>query len=182
MRINKYMIAAALSGVMIMAEAIEVATVTSTEEKPWVKGTVKLSDKPKTTPVLTVDDNTAETAFDRWGMTFNELDYDALQLLSDDDRETLMRKFFAPDGEMHFGLGRISPGANDYARSWYSCDETKGDLELRHFNIDRDREAIIPFIKWAQKLNPEMKFWISPWSPPIMDENQRRLSCFEQQI
>lgn len=166
MRINKYMIAAALSGVMIMAEAIEVATVTSTEEKPWVKGTVKLSDKPKTTPVLTVDDNTAETAFDRWGMTFNELDYDALQLLSDDDRETLMRKFFAPDGEMHFGLGRISPGANDYARSWYSCDETKGDLELRHFNIDRDREAIIPFIKWAQKLNPEMKFWISPWSPP----------------
>ena len=166
MRINKYMIAAALSGVMIMAEAIEVTTVTSTEGRPWVEGTVKLSDKPKTTPVLTVDDNTAGTAFDRWGMTFNELDYDALQLLSDDDRETLMRKFFAPGGEMHFGLGRISPGANDYARSWYSCDETKGDLELRHFNIDRDREAIIPFIKWAQKLNPEMKFWISPWSPP----------------
>ena len=56
--------------------------------------------------------------------------------------------------------------ANDYARSWYSCDEVEGDLELRYFNIDRDKQTIIPFIRAAQKYNPDLTFWISPWCPP----------------
>ena len=55
---------------------------------------------------------------------------------------------------------------NDYARSWYSCDEVEGDLELRYFNIDRDKTSIIPFIRAAQKYNPSLGFWVSPWSPP----------------
>ena len=62
--------------------------------------------------------------------------------------------------------GRISPGANDYARSWYSCDEVEGDFNLNHFNIDRDKQAIIPFIRAAQKYNPDITCWISPWCPP----------------
>ena len=62
--------------------------------------------------------------------------------------------------------GRISPGANDYARSWYSCDEVEGDFNLNHFNIDRDKQAIIPFIRVAQKYNPDITCWISPWCPP----------------
>ena len=73
---------------------------------------------------------------------------------------------FAPDGELLFNRGRISPGANDYARSWFSCDEVEGDFELRYFNIDRDKQAIIPFIRAAQRYNPDLTFWISPWSPP----------------
>mgnify|MGYP000808022070 CR=1 FL=1 len=101
-------------------------------------------------------------------MTFNELDYDALAALPEESRKEVMRRLFAlgDSASIGFTRGRISPGANDYARSWYSCDEVAGDLELRHFNIDRDRQAIIPFIHDAQAFNPGLSFWISPWSPP----------------
>ena len=56
--------------------------------------------------------------------------------------------------------------ANDYARDWYSCDEVSGDFQLKYFNINRDKLAIIPFVRAAQKYNPDMTFWMSPWSPP----------------
>lgn len=157
--------ATALSAVITLSGQT-VTGITSTQQGYWQTRHLGLSSKAKNKPVIVVSDTTSGTRFNHWGMTFNELDYDALQMLPDNDRNTLLNKFFAPDGEMRFSLGRISPGANDYARSWYSCDETKGDLELRYFNIDRDREAIIPFIHSAQKLNPQMTFWISPWSPP----------------
>lgn len=56
--------------------------------------------------------------------------------------------------------------ANDYARDWYSCDEVDGDFQLKYFNIDRDKSTLIPYIKAAQRYNPDMTFWTSPWSPP----------------
>ena len=55
---------------------------------------------------------------------------------------------------------------NDYGRAWYSCDDVAGDFELRYFNIDRDKRSIIPLIRAAQKYNPDLTFWVSPWSPP----------------
>ncbi len=47
-----------------------------------------------------------------------------------------------------------------------AADEAPGDLELRYFNIERDKRGIIPLIRAAQKFNPELTFWISPRSPP----------------
>lgn len=34
------------------------------------------------------------------------------------------------------------------------------------FTIDRDRSYLIPYIKEAKKLQPELKLFASPWSPP----------------
>jgi glucosylceramidase len=56
--------------------------------------------------------------------------------------------------------------ANDYSREWYSCSETEGDFELKHFNIEHDKENQIALIKMAQKFQPKLTFWVSPWSPP----------------
>lgn len=56
--------------------------------------------------------------------------------------------------------------ANDYARSWYSCDEVAGDFKLKYFNIERDKQTLIPYIKRALEVNPTMTFWTSPWCPP----------------
>lgn len=44
--------------------------------------------------------------------------------------------------------------ANDYARDWYSCDEVSGDFQLKYFNINRDKLAIIPFVRAAQSITP----------------------------
>jgi len=104
--------------------------------------------------------------FKAWGSCFNELGWDALQLLPQAKREEMARRLFAPDGDLGFTRGRFSMGANDYARGWYCCDSVAGDFTLKYFNINRDRETLIPYIKMAQRVCPEMTFWMSPWSPP----------------
>lgn len=139
---------------------------TTTENSPWQKSEMRLQSKPAVTPWLEINGSENGTALKAWGTTFNELDWDALQMLTPPVQQEIMHNLFAPDGDLKFTRGRISMNCNDYGRSWYSCDEVPGDFELRYFNIDRDKRGIIPLIRAAQNQNPELTFWISPWSPP----------------
>lgn len=138
----------------------------SSENDTWQQSTVRLKSEVNTLPDVSVDGKAKIATFKTWGVTFNELCWDALGVLTREEQDEILKKVFAPDGDLRIGRGRISLGANDYARSWYSCDEVEGDFELRYFNIDRDKQAIIPFIRAAQKYNPALTFWVSPWSPP----------------
>ena len=132
----------------------------------WQKAKVRLESRAAQAPGLTVNDDDGIVAFRAWGTAFNELCWDALGVLTREEQDEILYNVFSPEGDLRINRGRISIGANDYARSWYSCDEVKGDFELRRFNIDRDKLSIIPFIRAAQKYNPGMTFWVSPWCPP----------------
>lgn len=138
----------------------------STEGNLWKKSKARLVNKVDRNVDIEIDYNNTISVFNAWGVTFNELCWDALCILSRDEQDEILRKIFHDNGDLHVTRGRISLGANDYARSWYSCDEVEGDFELRYFNIERDKQAIIPFIRSAQKFNKNLTFWISPWSPP----------------
>lgn len=113
-----------------------------------------------------VDGTEQGTVFRAWGTTFNELDWDAFNLLTSAEQDEIMFRLFAPDGDLRFTHGRVSMNANDYARSWYSCSEVAGDFELRYFNIERDKQNIIPLARAAQHYCPELQLFMSPWSPP----------------
>ena len=138
----------------------------STENDVWKETKIKLQSKSETTPVLKVLGTESIQIFKKWGTCFNELGWDALNLLSLEQQNVVLNKLFSPDGELHFTMGRIPMNANDYARDWYSCDEVDGDFQLKYFNVDRDKKTIIPFIRRALHYNPNMTFWASPWSPP----------------
>ena len=112
------------------------------------------------------DGSLAIVTFKGWGTCFNELGWDALQSLPEEKREELLKRIFAPDGDLRYTHGRISLGANDYARGWYSASEVAGDFKLEYFDMARDLSTIIPYIHAAQKHNPHLWFWCSPWSPP----------------
>lgn len=159
-----------LSGIAIAASAtVQAQTFSwneSTEGSEWKTSKVTLKKKQSATPDVKVNTNEPIVTFTGWGITFNELDWDALSMLTRDEQDDILYRVFSPQGELRATRGRVSMGANDYARSWYSCDETPGDLELRYFNIDRDKTSIIPFIRAAQKYNPDIVCWVSPWSPP----------------
>ena len=148
-------------------EAQTFTHISSSEGNTWQQAKVRMQSSPRQIPLLDVTDATAPiTTFRAWGATFNELDWDALGLLTRNEQDEILHNVFAPDGDLRIARGRISMGANDYARSWYSCDEMEGDFELRYFNIDRDKQAIIPFVRAAQKYNPDLTCWVSPWCPP----------------
>lgn len=138
----------------------------STEGNTWQKSKVKLTQSALSEPLLTVDADDEVITFKAWGTCFNEKGWDALNLLTRTEQETILKNLFSPKGDLRFSMGRFSMNANDYARDWYSCDEVSGDFQLKYFNIDRDKTTLIPFIKAAQQYNPDLTFWISPWSPP----------------
>lgn len=100
-----------------------------------------------------------------FGGCFNELGWDALLKTDKETRESFVKELYGQDG-CAFNMGRIPIGANDFSLKWYSCDETDGDYELAHFNIDRDKEYTIPFIKEAFKHCEKISIFASPWSPP----------------
>ncbi|RZK63001.1 MAG: beta-glycosidase [Hymenobacter sp.] len=138
----------------------------STEGHLWQQAKVSLQKTAATPPVLEVKGDEKITTFKAWGTCFNELGWDALQLLPAAQQATIMGQLFQPGGDLRFSQGRFAMNANDYARAWYSCDEVDGDFQLKHFNIDHDKTTLIPYIKAAQRQNPALTFWISPWSPP----------------
>ena len=159
------MISVLLTGTLAL-NAQKVTKYTTTEKAPWVAGTTALAAKAEGTVVATVEGNERGVTFNAWGTTFNELDWDAFNLLSRDDQDEVMRRLFAKDGDLRFTHGRVSMNANDYARSWYQCDDVVGDLGLKHFNIERDKQNIIPLARAAQKYCPQLQLFMSPWSPP----------------
>jgi glucosylceramidase len=50
--------------------------------------------------------------------------------------------------------------------SWYTLDDTANDYTMTNFSIARDREKLIPYIKEALKIKPDLYLWASPWTVP----------------
>lgn len=166
-QISRYLLCAAALSAGLTANAQTFAHYSTTDANRWTEGkTVKAQTAPVSSEVVKTDAANPITNFRRWGTTFNEQDWKALCMLTREQQDEILSRAFSPDGELGFSMGRISMNANDYALDWYSCSDVQGDFDLKHFNIDRDKLTIIPYIRAAQKYNPEMTFWMSPWSPP----------------
>jgi glucosylceramidase len=102
---------------------------------------------------------------DGFGGCFNELGWEALRGLPEGARVKVLRELFGDEG-CGFTLGRMPIGASDYAKEWYSLDDTPGDLGLKHFSIERDRGCLLEYVKAAMRVRPELGVWLSAWSPP----------------
>lgn len=100
-----------------------------------------------------------------FGGCFNELGWQALQSLAPKDHAKVMNELFSPVGA-GINFCRLPIGANDYSVDWYSLDEVPGDYALEHFSLERDKKALIPYIKEAKALAPDLRLFASPWSPP----------------
>jgi len=85
--------------------------------------------------------------------------------LSPDAREHLFHELFHPS-EMGLSVARICVGSSDYSTKVYSFDEGEPDPELKRFSIEHDREYILPILRQARKVNPDLFLFSSPWSPP----------------
>ena len=114
---------------------------------------------------------------DGFGACFNELGWTSLNSLGEADRESVMKELFAPGIGANFNICRMPVGANDFALAWYSYDETEGDFEMKNFSITNDLQTLVPFIKNAEKFNPGLMIWASPWSPPAWMKWNKHYAC-----
>jgi glucosylceramidase len=107
-----------------------------------------------------------DQAWEGFGGCFNELGWIALRVLPAEERQAVLNRLFHPKEDCRFTICRLPIGASDYAAEWYSHNEQDGDYAMAHFSIQRDREYLIPYIRAARTIQPAMKLFASPWSPP----------------
>ena len=136
------------------------ALVTSANGAFWKTGTWTDSTAAAT---VTVNDATTYQTWEGFGGAFNEKGWSYLTTKALQDQA--IQLLFGKDG-CNFAWGRIPIGSSDYAMDRYSLNETAGDNAMSMFSIARDKMKLIPYIKAAQAVKSNIRFWASPWSPP----------------
>lgn len=102
-----------------------------------------------------------------FGGAFTEAAAVTWQSLSPACQQELLRDYFDPQLGHGYTLCRVHMNSCDFSLGNYAHVETPGDVDLKSFNIDRDRQALLPFIKAAQRVAKQpIKLLASPWSPP----------------
>jgi glucosylceramidase len=115
---------------------------------------------------IVVDSGAARQEILGFGAAMTDSSCYVLSQMKDDERQAVMHNLFAP-GEMALNVCRTCVGASDYARNLYSFDESdQPDPGLKKFSIDHDKTYILPVLREARKLNPDLFLFSSPWSPP----------------
>ena len=155
--------------------------VTTTENSPWAEQPDLISALADTIPNIdiTILTEKHQQQIDGFGACFNELGWLSLSKLEPSVREEIMEELFFPGVGANFTICRMPVGANDFSRDWYSYDEVDGDFTMEHFTIANDQQTLIPFIKNAQKYQPDLRLWASPWCPPAwMKYNKHYASAY----
>jgi glucosylceramidase len=100
-----------------------------------------------------------------FGAAFTDASCYIFNQLSGDAREQLFHELFHPS-ELGLNVCRTCIGASDYSTELYGFDEGEPDPDLNRFSIDHDRAHVLPSLRQARKVNPDLFLFSSPWSPP----------------
>jgi glucosylceramidase len=102
-----------------------------------------------------------------FGGAFTESSAHNFYKMNEKRQKEILNLYFNPESGIGYTLCRVHINSCDFSLESWACDTVAGDTLLKHFNIERDKKEIIPFIKEAMKLSgPEFKLFASPWSPP----------------
>ena len=107
-----------------------------------------------------------------FGGSFTESSAYLLNKIGKENREKIIKAYFGEEGA-NYSLTRTHMNSCDFSLSNYSYAPISGDLDLKHFSIEEDKDDIIPFIKEAMAVSKDgFKILSSPWtSPPWMKDN-----------
>jgi len=122
------------------------------------------------TNCVAVDENQVYQPIEGFGAAFTDTTgYILNEMATAAVRTNALRNLFTRTGN---GIGlsfmRLPMGASDLARYQYSYDDLASgtDTNLASFSIAHDLVDIVPLIRSARQLNPQMKLMANPWSPP----------------
>jgi glucosylceramidase len=107
--------------------------------------------------------------FQSWeglGGAVSELGWIALQKLDDQTRHGFFQSCFCKKKGLGMDWIRLPVGSSDFYLTDRSFSHTPNDLEMREFSIEEDKKRIIPYIRAALAVNPDLRIHASPWSPP----------------
>lgn len=100
-----------------------------------------------------------------FGGAFTEAAAYTYARMGDEAKQQLISLYFGEEGN-RYNFCRTHIQSCDFALGNYAYVSNPEDRNLETFQIDRDREYILPFIHAALDKNREIAFLASPWSPP----------------
>ena len=90
-------------------------------------------------------------------------------ILPEEKKKQFIKDYF----DNNYSICRLCIGSSDFSMKSYSYSNRK---DLSDFSISHDMINIIPLIRDALKMNPDLKFIASPWSPPSFMKTNKMLS------
>ena len=128
-------------------------------------------------PSVTVDTSVTFQRIEGFGGAFTEAAAVNWLALDASLREQVLEACFDPGRGHGYSLCRVHMGSCDFALGNYAHVESPDDMALATFNIDRDRQALLPFIRAAQRVAGQpIKLLASPWSPPAWMKTTGRMN------
>ncbi|MFT4848090.1 MAG: glucosylceramidase [Sediminicola sp.] len=108
-----------------------------------------------------------------FGGSFTEASASLLNKMSQENRDKIIEAYFGESGAK-YSLTRTHMNSCDFSLSNYSYAPVEGDIDLKNFTIDEDRDDLIPMIKDAMAISKDgFKILSSPWTaPPWMKDNK----------
>ncbi len=121
--------------------------------------------------IIKIDDNYTFQNILGFGGAFTESTGYSLTTVPNNIHNKIMNDYFSKEG-LNYNFCRLPIGSTDFSLDSYSYSY-KDDLS--DFSIQRDKKYIIPAIKAAQKINQNIKFLSTPWSPPAFMKNNNNV-------
>ncbi|PYP27559.1 MAG: glycosyl hydrolase [Gemmatimonadetes bacterium] len=119
---------------------------------------------------IAVDEGTTYQAIVGFGAAITDASAWLLQnRMTPSQREALLQELFGRNPGIGLSFTRLTMGASDFSLRQYSYDDMPAgqtDPTLAHFSIDPNRADVLPVVRRALAINPELKIMASPWSPP----------------
>lgn len=128
-------------------------------------------------PSIEVDAKQQFQSIDGFGFALTGGSAQHLNAMSAARRAEILQELFSTNGT---GIGisylRVSIGASDLNDHVFSYDDLPGnetDVSLAKFNLNDDLTNVIPVLKQALAINPNIKILGSPWSAPAWMKTNR---------
>lgn len=121
--------------------------------------------------VLHVDPSVVHQSILGIGSSLEEATVGHFWRMSAETRTRVLRELIDPVAGLGWNLFRICLGSSDFTgQPYYSYDDLppgETDFELAQFSLRQDLQYhIVDVLREVRRINPEVLFFASPWSPP----------------
>ncbi|MFI3324437.1 MAG: glycoside hydrolase family 30 beta sandwich domain-containing protein [Rikenellaceae bacterium] len=146
--------------------SIDVAIYTTTTTKSYL---FKESSADYTTVSMSpyridIDEATTYQTIDGFGPAVTGASCYNLMMMTESDREKILRQCFDPEEGVGFSFIRVHIGGSDFSRDEYTYCDTEG---IENFATPYlESSEIFPIIEQILEINPDIKILGSPWSCP----------------
>lgn len=117
--------------------------------------------------IITVNPATTYQTIDGFGFSLTEGSAEVISSLTIYQQNLLMSELFDRSTGLGISVLRIGIGSTDLSSLAYTYNETAGDVNMANFSLSGpDLTYLIPVLKKALAINPDIKILATPWTAP----------------